>query len=94
MSLFDNPTALTQLEKAYGAILRKPTSTKYTGRSLTKSGKHVPRILTLGGDHTILLYTLRQVAAAYGPVAVVHFVSHAYNQTSTLVQCSLGFSYR
>lgn len=34
------------------------------------------RVLTLGGDHTIALPLLRAVAAAHGPVAVVHFDAH------------------
>jgi agmatinase len=34
------------------------------------------RLLTLGGDHTIALPLLRAVAAAHGPVAVVHFDAH------------------
>ena len=35
-----------------------------------------PRLLTLGGDHTIALPLLRAVAARQGPVAVVHFDAH------------------
>ena len=34
------------------------------------------RLVTLGGDHTIALPLLRAVAAAHGPVAVVHFDAH------------------
>ncbi|MGC0416429.1 agmatinase [Embleya sp. AB8] len=34
------------------------------------------RLLTIGGDHTIALPLLRAVAAAHGPVAVVHFDAH------------------
>ena len=33
-------------------------------------------VLTLGGDHTVALPMLRAVAAAHGPVAVVHFDAH------------------
>ena len=33
-------------------------------------------MLTLGGDHTIALPLLRALAAAHGPVAVVHFDAH------------------
>jgi agmatinase len=35
-----------------------------------------PRLLTLGGDHTIALPLLRAVKAVHGPVAVVHFDAH------------------
>src|ERR1700722_4152696 len=38
--------------------------------------EQVPFILTLGGDHTVALPRLRAVAAAHGPVAVVHFDAH------------------
>jgi agmatinase len=34
------------------------------------------RIVTIGGDHTIALPLLRAVAAAHGPVALVHFDAH------------------
>lgn len=34
------------------------------------------RLLTIGGDHTIALPLLRNVAKKYGPVAVVHFDAH------------------
>lgn len=33
-------------------------------------------MVTLGGDHTIALPLLRSVAAAHGPVAVLHFDAH------------------
>ena len=35
-----------------------------------------PRIITLGGDHTITLPILRALNSAYGPVSVIHFDSH------------------
>ena len=38
--------------------------------------ERAPRLLTLGGDHTIALPLLRAVHAAHGPVAVVHFDAH------------------
>ena len=38
--------------------------------------ERVPRLLTLGGDHTIALPLLRAVSAVHGPVAVVHFDAH------------------
>ena len=38
--------------------------------------EQVPFILALGGDHTVALPMLRAVAAAHGPVAVVHFDAH------------------
>jgi agmatinase len=38
--------------------------------------ERAPRLLTLGGDHTIALPLIRAVRAAHGPVAVVHFDAH------------------
>jgi agmatinase len=38
--------------------------------------EHAPRLLTLGGDHTIALPLLRCVARRHGPVAVLHFDAH------------------
>jgi agmatinase len=35
-----------------------------------------PRLITLGGDHTITLPILRSIHSAYGPVSVIHFDSH------------------
>ncbi|KAH0553006.1 hypothetical protein GP486_006797 [Trichoglossum hirsutum] len=39
-------------------------------------GKTLPRVITLGGDHTIVLPILRSVNRNYGPVSVIHFDSH------------------
>lgn len=36
----------------------------------------MPRVITLGGDHTITLPLLRSINRAYGPVSVIHFDSH------------------
>jgi len=38
--------------------------------------EQAPRLLALGGDHTIALPLLRAVRAVHGPVAVVHFDAH------------------
>jgi agmatinase len=37
---------------------------------------HADRLVTIGGDHTIALPLLRDVAAKHGPVAVLHFDAH------------------
>jgi len=50
------------------------TSANSPGPSLKK--KTLPRIITLGGDHTITLPLLRSVNKAYGPISVIHFDSH------------------
>lgn len=35
-----------------------------------------PRVLVLGGDHTIALPTLRALHATHGPISVIHFDAH------------------
>jgi len=55
--------------------MREPaTDSKKVGPS-TK-GKTLPRVITLGGDHTITLPLLRSMNKAYGPITVIHFDSH------------------
>ena len=55
--------------------MRAPmTDAKSPGPS--KAGKTLPRVITLGGDHTITLPLLRSVNKAYGPISVIHFDSH------------------
>lgn len=60
----------------------RPVTTNVTidGRTYSKPlfGKKIfPKLLTLGGDHTIVLPILRALHAAYGgPVSVIHFDSH------------------
>jgi agmatinase len=55
--------------------MRKPyTSADEPG--ISKAGKTLPRLITLGGDHTITLPLLRSINRAYGPISVIHFDSH------------------
>lgn len=72
---FDNALALRQMSEAFielGARL----ATSQSQASPTKY-LHKPKLLTLGGDHSIALPALRALKQAYGcPVAVVHFDAH------------------
>lgn len=43
---------------------------------LSSKDKTLPRLITLGGDHTITLPLLRSITRAYGPISVLHFDSH------------------
>jgi agmatinase len=55
--------------------MRQPfTDAMKPGQS--RGGKTLPRVITLGGDHTITLPLLRSINRAYGPVSVIHFDSH------------------
>ena len=57
--------------------MREPyTNAKKKG--LSQKGKTLPRVITLGGDHTITLPLLQSVNKAYGPVSVIHFDSHLW----------------
>jgi len=76
MVFVDNKVALRQLELANAALLAKSSAHEFEGHSLAKDGKFHPRVLTLGGDHTITLPLLRGIAGVYGPVSVIHFDSH------------------
>lgn len=65
------------MQTAYATLLQRPTSpeTDFT-RHIAKDGKEHPRILTLGGDHTIVLPILGALNDVYGPISVLHFDAH------------------
>lgn len=83
-SPYDNKYAIQQIEDGHKALLQRETysplgNDSVTGEPLTPislDGKHHPRIITLGGDHTIVLPLLRSIYSAYGPISVIHFDSH------------------
>ncbi|EIW64204.1 Arginase/deacetylase [Trametes versicolor FP-101664 SS1] len=94
VSPFDNALAVDQMEVAYDTLLSRPVasdeSTALTSvtQRLALDGKQHPRIVSLGGDHTIVLPILRSLNKVYGPVSVIHFDAHldtwpAYPGTST-----------
>lgn len=63
---FDNRIALDQLYRGLRSIH------KHTGNV-----DKVPRVITLGGDHTITLMGIRSIHEALGkPIHVIHFDSH------------------
>jgi agmatinase len=68
LTFLDNTVALEQLGNAHKAVSgRKTNATELAS---------VPRIITLGGDHTTTLAALRSAASHWGPVSVIHFDSH------------------
>ncbi|KAL8769442.1 MAG: hypothetical protein Q9194_005439 [Teloschistes cf. exilis] len=73
---YDNAYAIQQIEQGHNLLLTRPPFTDAQKPGPSKLGKTLPRIITLGGDHTITLPLLRSVVAAYGPVSVIHFDSH------------------
>ncbi|KAF7721888.1 hypothetical protein EC973_003956 [Apophysomyces ossiformis] len=65
---FDNERAVSRIHQDYKALLDRTPATEHAGA--------FPRLITMGGDHTITLPILRAIHAAYGPVSVIHFDSH------------------
>ncbi|KAJ7757544.1 Arginase/deacetylase [Mycena metata] len=59
---FDNALAVDQMEVAYSTLPLTLT------QKLAKGGVNHPRIVSLGGDHTIVW--------TYGPISVIHFDAH------------------
>ncbi|KDQ63159.1 hypothetical protein JAAARDRAFT_147183 [Jaapia argillacea MUCL 33604] len=78
ISPFDNALAVDQMETAYTTLLERSISSGEASTAfLGKDGKEHPRIITLGGDHTIVLPILRSLNKIYGqPIACIHFDSH------------------
>ncbi|WOO76482.1 Putative agmatinase 1 [Vanrija pseudolonga] len=78
VSPYDPALAIDEMQVAYQTLLARPVSTpdaKFT-RHLAKDGKEHPRLLTLGGDHTIVLPILGALSEVYGPITVLHFDAH------------------
>ncbi|KAH7328760.1 arginase family-domain-containing protein [Stachybotrys elegans] len=73
---YDNTFALHQIEEGHFNILSRPPMTNAHEKGPALKSKTLPRVITLGGDHTITLPLLRSVNRAYGPVTVIHFDSH------------------
>ncbi|KAF8079012.1 arginase deacetylase [Lyophyllum atratum] len=80
ISPFDNALAVDQMEVAYSTLLdRTPaggSGERDITRALSKDGVEHPRIVSLGGDHTIVLPILRSLHKVYGPISVIHFDAH------------------
>ncbi|XBW38739.1 hypothetical protein QEN19_004326 [Hanseniaspora menglaensis] len=61
----DNTLALKQMQLAYKQLLSLPGNTS-----------SVPKYMSLGGDHSILLPILQGLYEVYGEITVIHFDSH------------------
>ncbi|KAF7360117.1 hypothetical protein MVEN_00740100 [Mycena venus] len=74
----DNAKAIDQMEVAYSTLLARPVQGETTSSTsaMAKDGQAHPRLVTLGGDHTIVLPILRSLYKVYGPVSVIHFDAH------------------
>jgi len=81
ISPFDNALAVDQMEVAYSTLLKrsvplKEVSSFSSTQHWAKDNKEHPRIVSLGGDHTIVLPILRSLHKVYGPISVIHFDAH------------------
>lgn len=76
LNRYDNTWALRQIEEGHNSVMMRKPFTDADKKGLSKAGKTLPRVITLGGDHTITLPLLRSINRAYGPVTVIHFDSH------------------
>jgi agmatinase len=76
------------METAYSTLLSRPVENNQSDisgavsraaditRALSLDEKSHPRIITMGGDHTIVLPILRSLHKTYGPISVIHFDAH------------------
>lgn len=71
---FDNALALRQMTEAF-TNLGHSKAPEENAKSPIKY-RNIPKLLTLGGDHSIALPTLRALNKIHGNVAVVHFDAH------------------
>lgn len=65
---FDKLAAIHELEAGWKSILSRKVKNDKKG--------NVPRLISIGGDHTISLPAIRALSKTWGPVAVLHFDSH------------------
>ncbi|KAH7095612.1 arginase family-domain-containing protein [Paraphoma chrysanthemicola] len=72
---FDNALALRQMSEAFLELGKRGPTEKSTESGVGYFQR--PKLLTLGGDHSIALPALRALKEVYGqPIAVVHFDAH------------------
>ncbi|EFX05834.1 arginase family protein [Grosmannia clavigera kw1407] len=67
-SPFDKLLAIHELQKGWEAVASRKVRNPDNGT--------VPRIIGIGGDHTISLPAIRALSRTWGRVAVLHFDSH------------------
>ncbi|KAI5849114.1 arginase family-domain-containing protein [Tricharina praecox] len=73
---YDNEYAIKQIEEGHHSLISREPASDASKPGPSLKGKTLPRVITLGGDHTIVLPILRSINRVYGPVTVIHFDSH------------------
>jgi agmatinase len=63
------------MEQGYRQLLHKDVVTPALAPPSLDKTTH-PRLISLGGDHSIMLPILRSLKSVYGPISVIHFDSH------------------
>jgi agmatinase len=63
------------MEQGYRQVLYHPTTAANETNKNGNKWTH-PRIISLGGDHSIVLPILRSLKTVYGPISVIHLDSH------------------
>ncbi|EST07802.1 Ureohydrolase [Kalmanozyma brasiliensis GHG001] len=58
------------------SVVAPETWEAFSSAGLAKDGRSHPKIVSMGGDHTIVLPILRSLYRVYGPIAVIHFDAH------------------
>lgn len=72
---FDNALALRQMTEAFEELGNRPPTADATASGSVY--RKLPKLITLGGDHSIALPALRALTAIYKqPISVVHFDAH------------------
>lgn len=69
LSPIDNELALHQMVSGYENIISHKTNA-------TVNAGNAPRVIVLGGDHSVLLSSLRNLHDVYGPLTVLQFDAH------------------
>jgi agmatinase len=84
---YNNEKAISQMSSGHKFLMsrdvtykgkehKKDSSAPAARGRFSKDGKPRPRVMTLGGDHTITLPLIRSIHESYGPVSVLHFDAH------------------
>lgn len=77
---YDPEWAIHQIEEGHNSILMRNPATHADEPGLAKKGETFPRVITMGGDHSITLPVLRSMNRAYGPGE-----NHTKNRPSLLL---------
>ncbi|KAI5809198.1 putative agmatinase [Pyronema omphalodes] len=80
LTSFSSELALVQMTVAFEEIMRRKTPARGvgtgSGAGSASSDPDSPLLVTLGGDHGVILGALRAIHKVHGPVAVLHFDAH------------------